>query len=281
MTSSLNALSNQFTEPFGGSSQRDEIALPHHGIVECRNHRTRPWRSPDGELQRPFPAGFDDLLEAGDPALHLTHLGRNHGAPDASRGELALTEHRSGNAGQLRITFGSMTFEIPSPRHLALPAAPEGTSRLRAQQAGVRSLHRSGSTDCSSASMLDRLIRTYSGEAAEYRLHHPRPESSNRPQSCAVLHLASRVPTCAPATSTALARLRVILPFCRRHMRRRPRPELTRHNRRLALQPKRLGFDPVRLEHSGELLLDKIAKRSDTTSAALERARRYLASTRT
>lgn len=34
-------------------------------------------------------------------------------------------------------------------------------------------------------------------------------------------------------------------------------------------------------DHSGELLLDKIAKRSDTTAAALERARRYLASTRT
>lgn len=34
-------------------------------------------------------------------------------------------------------------------------------------------------------------------------------------------------------------------------------------------------------EHSGELLLERIAKRSDTTAAALERARRYLKSART
>lgn len=61
----------------------------------------------------------------------------------------------------------------------------------------MRSLHRSGSTGCSSALMPGRLSRTYSSEAAEAHLHLPRPGSSNRPQSCAVLHLASRVLTCA------------------------------------------------------------------------------------
>jgi hypothetical protein len=48
--------------------------LSHNGVVERRNDRTRPGRGSDGELQRPFFTGFDDFLEAGDPALHLTHL---------------------------------------------------------------------------------------------------------------------------------------------------------------------------------------------------------------
>src|SRR5262249_53097862 len=53
---------------------QDEITLPHNDIVECRNDGARPRRGSDGEFECPLLTGFDDFLEACDPALHLTHL---------------------------------------------------------------------------------------------------------------------------------------------------------------------------------------------------------------
>lgn len=48
--------------------------MPHNGILESGYDRTRSGRGTDREFEHPLLPGFDDLLKAGDPAFHLTHL---------------------------------------------------------------------------------------------------------------------------------------------------------------------------------------------------------------
>ena len=74
--------------------------MPHNGIVERRNDGTRPRRGSDGELERPFLAGFGDLLEAGDPALHLAHLLR------------LLLAGLGGRASSVLVVVGSLAHRV-------------------------------------------------------------------------------------------------------------------------------------------------------------------------
>ena len=116
-------------------------------LVEGRDDRARPGRGADAELQHPLLARLLDLVEPGDPRLHLAHLlglllrrlGRGlaadlvvvgallHRVADALRAPLALgaRPRRPGRPSCRR------TRRTPRARAGGPPRAPRGTSRSR------------------------------------------------------------------------------------------------------------------------------------------------------
>ena len=141
---------------------RREVALAHGGLVERRDDRARARRGADRELQRPLLARLLDLLEAGDPALHLAHLlglllawtppapcggSCRCRAPSSSRCARPASSTRAG-CGRGRRGRPSCRRTPRSPRARAggRSRAPRGTRRSRRRRPRPGAWARSSST---------------------------------------------------------------------------------------------------------------------------------------